>query len=498
MDFMFENQGTHTYFVYKIAPDDAIDSMSLGMLTHNRIAGLAETSYIQMDEARYLRYDVTSRVAVEQFFSGPVNKKRLLGVLSGIVTALLSAEDYMIDTRSILLDTRYIFADVSNCDTVVICLPIANLEKFGPQPDAATFFKNIIFSTQFDQTENCDHVAQIINFLNSSATFSPENFQTLLRTLRDKAEQPAPKPQPPVMQQPIAPQPPVMQQPIVPQPPVMQQPVAPQPPVMQQPVAPQQPVMPRPQAPVQQPAAPQNSAESGEKMSFLYLLRHYSKENAEAYKAQKNQPGSAKEPKQKKEKKSKNAAAPVGFTVPGAPEKPASFAAPNQPAAPAPQPIPQQPAYQPPRPAAAPAPAPAPMQPPVYQNAGRQMNFGETVVLGGSTAGETTVLSAVAPEAQIHPTLIRQKNGEKIPVNKPLFRLGKEKSYVDYFIADNPAVSRSHANIIERDGRFYIMDTNSKNHTYVNGVMLPSNEEVPLEHGSVVVLANESFEFKLY
>lgn len=37
------------------------------------------------------------------------------------------------------------------------------------------------------------------------------------------------------------------------------------------------------------------------------------------------------------------------------------------------------------------------------------------------------------------------KNNEKIKLVKPVFRIGKEKSYVDYFIGDNTTVSRSHA-----------------------------------------------------
>ena len=89
-------------------------------------------------------------------------------------------------------------------------------------------------------------------------------------------------------------------------------------------------------------------------------------------------------------------------------------------------------------------------------------------------------------------------DSEKININKPVFRIGKEKSYVDYFIADNTAISRSHANIIEKDGAYFVVDTNSTNHTYVNEAMIQSNVEVKLEHGSMVRLANENFEFRLY
>ena len=79
-----------------------------------------------------------------------------------------------------------------------------------------------------------------------------------------------------------------------------------------------------------------------------------------------------------------------------------------------------------------------------------------------------------------------------------MFRIGKEKSYVDYFVSDNTAVSRSHCNIISRDGQYFVVDTNSTNHTYVNGGMIQSNVETPLSHGTKIRLANEEFEFKLY
>ena len=126
------------------------------------------------------------------------------------------------------------------------------------------------------------------------------------------------------------------------------------------------------------------------------------------------------------------------------------------------------------------------------------MNFGDTTVLGGGGIGETTVLGAEqAAERVITPILLRVKNKEKIAINKPVFRIGKEKSYVDYFVGDNAAVSRSHANIITRDGKYYLMDTNSTNHTYVNGVMLQSNVERQISSGDRVQLANEEFEFQL-
>lgn len=512
MNFTFENQGTNTYMVYAIGENDVVDSMSLGMLTNNKIPGLASTLFTQMDVTKYIKYNVSSKVSVKQFFMGPVNKKRLIGVFNGIVDAMLSAEDYMIDINSILLDLEYIFTDVSTCETVLICLPIENAVE--AKNDLGTFFKNIMFSTQFDQTENCDHVAKIINYLNSTPVFSLVDFKGLLDNL-NKAPGAAPVASQPVAAPVQQPQQPVMQQapkqpqaqavpqqayvanqaPVQPQPSV--KPVAPAPqPAMQsnkQSANPAGMNIPQPAKTVPQPApnmaANVGNASSEKQMSMMNLLMHYNKENAQLY----------------KEQKAAKKVAKAGFAIPGQPTPAPQAMAVSAPKA-APQPA-AKPAQMAPTPKTAPTPVPAAMPTQSQQvntypgNAMPQMqsmNFGETTVLGGGGGiGETTVLGVSSMNIETKPYLIRTKNNEKIPLDKPVFRIGKEKSYVDYFIGDNTAISRSHANIVSRDGEYFVVDTNSTNHTYVNGAMIASNVETKILNGAKIRLANEDFEFKI-
>lgn len=97
----------------------------------------------------------------------------------------------------------------------------------------------------------------------------------------------------------------------------------------------------------------------------------------------------------------------------------------------------------------------------------------------------------------VGPRLTRKQTGEEIRIDKPVFRIGKERSYVDYFIADNGAISRSHADIILRNGRVFIRDLNSKNRTYVNGTAIEPEMEVELFPGNIVKLANEEFLFSM-
>lgn len=577
MNFTFENQGTHTYLVYTVGEDETMDSMSLGMLTNNKIPGLAQTLFTQLDSTKYIKYDVSAKISVSQFFGGQVNKKRLLGVFNGIVDALLSAEDYMLDVNSVLLDLDYIYADVSTCETVLICIPTENLEQ--KTLDLGEFFKNIMFTTQFDQTENCDHVAKIINYLNSSPVFSLNEFknvldsigtgapftaqsavqgvqntqfvtpQTAQRAQNIPSTQPAqmhatPKPDTEtsassgfVFGRTVredaqsghgnAPQP--MQNPN--QVRVQPQNTPPMPPRPNTPPASGMPAgmaipngSPATRGPQTGAAVPPQGMQNGEKqMSMLDLLTHYNKENAAIYKAQ-------KEARKSGMAVAGTPSAQQGFAIPGqsaapaAPQRPmqqmpprtpsaqnAGFAIPGQPTPPVNQGIPQrvQPQQQPPVAPAhnvnIPANTPAPQQPvktpPTLPNSqipqGRAMNFGETTVLGaGNAIGETTVLGAT-PDTKVQPYLVRLKNNEKINIDKPVFRIGKERSYVDYFIADNSAISRSHANIISKGGEYFIVDTNSTNHTYVNGVMINSNVETKLTHKTRLRLANEEFELNL-
>ncbi|NMD68687.1 FHA domain-containing protein [Bacillus sp. DNRA2] len=122
--------------------------------------------------------------------------------------------------------------------------------------------------------------------------------------------------------------------------------------------------------------------------------------------------------------------------------------------------------------------------------------FSETTVLGADNFDNgTTVLGADSLEEPSYPYLIREKNQEKISVDKPSFRIGKERRYCDYFIGDNNAVSRSHADILTKAGRYYIVDNNSTNKTYVEGRTVPVQKEVEIFSGTKLRLANEDFVF---
>ena len=64
-----------------------------------------------------------------------------------------------------------------------------------------------------------------------------------------------------------------------------------------------------------------------------------------------------------------------------------------------------------------------------------------------------------------------------------------------YFVTNNIAVSRSHADIITRGTLYFVMDLNSKNHTYINNQEIPIHCEVEIHDGDRLKLGNEEFVF---
>ncbi len=565
MKATYESQGSYSYLVYELDSEDILDSMSLGMITNNKITGLIPVVYTQMNNKRYIKYNITAKVSIRQFFEGIVNRKQVLSIFLGIVSTLQAAEEYMIDVGSFVMDMDYIYTDVTVYGASMICLPIEDEKK--PLVEFRDFFKNIVFSAKFSQEEDSSYVGKIINYLSSTAGFSLEDFRNLLEELNMEKKETGmvhggmcdmntqtPEPTT-VLSQDV----PTVRNDICVQNQgnstgygtmsvqdgKLSQPILPYSNVQmgnQTQVSPQMAETPPVNLELQNPPTPKEE----DKISLMKLLTHYNKDNVQLYKEQQKrkkeekvwekQAPDKKNNKESKKSSKKNKKAEkhvTDFAVPGQTginagqmERSGTGTQPDltimtqpsisskamtsmsyterQPMAPgnmSQSPIAQSMTSSMPKqsviqPSAA---GSLPQGGGISPGSGiGKPNFGETTVLGAGNMGETTVLNtAMKAAANRMPFLVRVKNGVAIAIDKPVFRIGKEKNYVDYFISDNTAISRSHANIVIREGRYWVVDTNSTNHTYVNERMIASNTETEIVNGSRIKFADEEFEFKI-
>ena len=93
------------------------------------------------------------------------------------------------------------------------------------------------------------------------------------------------------------------------------------------------------------------------------------------------------------------------------------------------------------------------------------------------------------------PYFVRRSTGEKIVIDKDIFKLGKDAACVDYVVDNNPTISRNHADIERKEDGFYVRDKGSLNHTFVDGKKIAPKEAVKLTSGSLLQLSDEVFEF---
>ena len=93
--------------------------------------------------------------------------------------------------------------------------------------------------------------------------------------------------------------------------------------------------------------------------------------------------------------------------------------------------------------------------------------------------------------------LLRRSSGEIIPLTAAPFIIGKVPLACDYVVGNNPALSRIHAIIRynESEDQYYIIDCNSTNHVYLNGVKIEDSQPCRLQDRMCIHLANEAFIF---
>ena len=484
-----ETQGIYSYLVIEIEEKDIIDEFSLSMISNNKIEGLIPLVFTQLDDKKYFKYNISSKVPAKNFFERTVNKKHLIGVFESIADVLIASDEYMLDSDKILLNLEYIYVDVSTSKAELIYLPLDNNEN---DTDIKEFLKDIVCSKQFDQTENCDYVAKLLSFINSSETFNVYEFKKLLAEIK---LQPAEVQQNKVRNE--------KKQSTVKQ--VENKIEKPKAQNVQQLRNEQFSIAKENNKPnvninrsleqhkttISVPNSPDKKEKKEKGMSMFHLLMHYSKENKEIYKQQKQEKCQSDNKKQKSSTPMYYDIPKTNFAVPGVetPNQRTNMQLQEN--------IENKKTSKPPI---------QNIQPDVViqpRDSYRDVSadFGETTILNNGMDSEgTTVLSeqdTSLENSSIKPYLVRLKNNEKVLIDKPRYRIGKEKSYVDYFIGDNTAVSRSHADIITSGEEYYILDMNSTNHTFINDEKIQSGVQVKLNDGDRVKLGNEEFKFML-
>lgn len=95
-------------------------------------------------------------------------------------------------------------------------------------------------------------------------------------------------------------------------------------------------------------------------------------------------------------------------------------------------------------------------------------------------------------------SLLRNRTGEAIEIDRSEFTIGRKREMCSYAITDNPAISRVHGIFRVTAKGLFVSDNNSLNRTSVNGRTLQKGGSAALKNGDVVSFADESFTVQIF
>lgn len=487
--FRLENRSAGTFLTYSLQQEEQLDGFTLGMLSNNRIPGIFPVQFVQVNSERQFIYNVTSKVSLSQYIAGKMKKGRCLEVLKGIAETVLRCNEYLLEISSLIFETDYIFVDVTTCELSMICLPVF---RESPVIDVRAFLRDLLSSMTFSEDEDLEYPARLLNLLNEKGRndlrpdkgsrgrakgpayacdpgFSLERFIEQIDKIRkDKKDDMI----------------------------------------------------------LERLSGSESDSDSGlfqndwagggERSGKQNRVRKDKKSTDEAkvsfadtswpyqeYRSAKLRNGSSidtgfssellgnsADPKWNadfgRESGSNDAATTTGLVEHGSKPFRGLFGLFGRMKGKRDEIVEVRQSED--------------LRSVFlrYRTDEPQHGFGETTYLESERPPEETMLLSQVQfdeSASAIAYLTRNSTNETIEIDCDIFKIGKEKKYVDFCIEDNATVSRSHADIVRKGNSYFIIDNNSTNHTYMNGEMIPSGEEVPLEDGAEIMLGNERLTF---
>ncbi len=467
--FTYENQGSKRMLVYWLKEDEKVDEMALGMVNQNKIPGIRQISYTQIDMERYFRYSGRLSETLKNAMGNTVNRNWVLSVLENTCEIIRKSEDYLLEAYAFVLDKDYLFVDRASGDVELVYLPVNGVEESA---DFSGFFKEIITSCITNPDEDGSYVTTLLNYLNRTENFSLLDFMRLVKELKlsekeasesrrmerqverkldakmgQNPDAPRPRPMPPAdamrnqaslqaeAKRPAAPE----KKPQRREAPIQGEPKKQPQPVQKAydfempgddlsfevpggvPFAPQEGR--KKKAAKEKEKTPATGAPEEEKMSFLSLLRNFSGENLEKYRSQKSAKEGADKKADKEEKKADKKAEKKE-------EKKAR---------------------------------------------GKKKNA------KGKSKGVLTLVS------------MNPSYPKTITVTKENFTIGRRKTN-DAILSGMPEVSREHCMIVKEADEYFVIDQRSSFGTVVDGVhCAPGKKSAPLAEGSIIDLPGIQF-----
>ena len=173
ISFKVRNIGSEKYLSYILNDDCEFDEELLDYLEENRIPELIDIIYEEDDENDYLTYNVTGRTTVDALLSNTVNAEKILGIIRGVASGIVNLRDLGIPASYVVLHKEFTYVNPVTYDVGMLCVPVESEANINAE--FRMFAKDLLTSVIYDDSEDCNYVAKLLNLLNADK-FTVRNF----------------------------------------------------------------------------------------------------------------------------------------------------------------------------------------------------------------------------------------------------------------------------------------------------------------------------------
>lgn len=126
----YKRELSHSYLILENIPKDKMDNYQCRMILKNKIPGLLCSSERFINGKVCLYYDISSRQSLDQLYeAGKMSFAEILGIVDGLAHVLENMSGFLLEEQNLLLDPRYMYLDLDTQQLCLLYYPFAEKEN---------------------------------------------------------------------------------------------------------------------------------------------------------------------------------------------------------------------------------------------------------------------------------------------------------------------------------------------------------------------------------
>ena len=165
---------------FRIEDEVPLNERELELFNFEFVSNRATCEVTVAEGVRVLSYKIPATLPLSQFLRKQMYKAEFLAILSNILNQLLYFEENDMSLSKVMLNTKYMYIELSNMDVQLLYMPI---DKRFVDCNVCEFIQKFIAKIRFADMQCVDCVEQILHYLDSRMMFSLRDFYNFILEL---------------------------------------------------------------------------------------------------------------------------------------------------------------------------------------------------------------------------------------------------------------------------------------------------------------------------